>query len=121
MNFSAARSRSAVVAPGRTLPASRSTQRTRMSPARALLSSSAGGFSAVTALEPPSGPQRRERRTDVVVRLTRAASAVEAPQQAALVVVVDERLGLGVVGLQPGADLVRVVVVAQEQRLAALV
>ena len=44
MNFSAALSNSPVVTPGRTLAASRSIVRTRMSPARAIFSISAGVF-----------------------------------------------------------------------------
>src|ERR687895_211666 len=118
MNFSAAWSSSSVVTPGRTLPASRSIVRTRMSPARAILSISAGVFLTIIGSEALFEAQRRERGADVVVDLGRGPRAVEAPQQALLIVVVDERLGLRVVDLEPRPDLAGVVVLAAEQRLA---
>src|SRR3954451_923264 len=115
MNFSAAASRSSVLTPGRTLPASRSMVRTRISPARAILSISAGVFLMIIggASEPLFEPQRREGGPDVVVDLGGAARAVEAPQQALLLVVVDQRLGLLMVRREPLLDHLRLVVLAQ--------
>src|ERR671932_1463364 len=107
MKRSAARSRSAVVTPGRILPASRSIVRTRISPARAILSISAGLFLTIMGrpmLEALFQPQGGERRADVVVDLDLVPGAVEAPQQAPLLVVLDERLRLLVVGLEPFLD-----------------
>src|SRR3954447_18717396 len=101
MNFSAAASRSSVLTPGRTLPASRSMVRTRISPARAILSISAGVFLMIMGSETLFEPQRREGGPDVVVDLGGAARAVEAPQQALLLVVVDQRLSLLMVGRKP--------------------
>src|SRR5258705_340171 len=121
MNFSAARSSSAAVTPGRTFPESRSIVRTRISPARAILSISAGVFLTIMASESLFEPERGERRADVVVNLARRAGAVEAPQQAQLVVVVDQRFGLPMIDPEPRADLVRVVVVATGERPPALV
>src|SRR4051795_13372923 len=103
MNRSAAASSSPVVTPGRTLPASRSIVRTRISPARAILSISAGDFltiiapSRLDALQAFFEAQRGQRRADVVVHLDLVARAVEAAEQAALLVVVLQRLGLLVV------------------------
>src|SRR3954451_5868551 len=123
MKRSAAASRSAVVTPGRTLPASRSMVRTRISPARAILSISAGDFLTIMALkslEPLFEPQRRQRRADVVVHLDLVPRAVEPSEESAVVVVVLERLGLLVVSDEALADLLGLVVVALVQRLAAL-
>src|SRR5687767_1303414 len=108
MNFSAARSRSPVVTPARTLPASRSVVRTRISPARAILSISAGVFLTIIGSEAFFEAERGERRADVVVDLGRAARAVEPPEQSVPIVVADQRLGLLVVRVQPGAHLVGV-------------
>src|SRR4051812_24914301 len=94
MNFSAAASRSSVVTPGRIFPASRSIVRTRMSPAPAILPISAGVFLMIMGSETLFEPQRREGGPDVVVDLSGAAGAVEAPQQPLLLVVVDQRLRL---------------------------
>src|SRR3954452_13377411 len=104
MYFSAARSRSAVVTPSRTLPSSSLSVRTRMAPAAAILSISSGVLRMITcahrvpaASRGPGGrvglvlgrhAQRCERRAEVVVDLGRAAGAVEAVQDVALVVVV---------------------------------
>src|SRR3954469_17725174 len=121
MNFSAAASRSSVLTPGRTLPASRSMVRTRISPARAILSISAEVFLMIIggASEPLFEPQRREGGPDVVVDLGGAARAVEAPQQALLLVVVDQRLGLLMVRREPLLDHLRLVVLALLERAAA--
>src|SRR5215217_7320020 len=111
MNFSAAASSSAVVMPGRILPAIRSIVLTRMAPAAAILSISAGDFLMITvASESLFEAQRRQRRADVVVDLHLVARAVEAAQQAPLVVVVLQRLRLLVVGLQALGDLLGPVV-----------
>ncbi len=61
-------------------------------------------------------PQRRHRRAHVVVHLGGRARAVEAAQEVAALVVVDERLGLLVVDGQPLADRLGLVVVALDQR-----
>src|SRR3954470_11548055 len=119
MKRSAAWSSSSVVTPGRTLPASRSMVRTRMSPARAMLSISAGVFLMIMGSEPFFEPERREGGPDVVVDLGRAARAVEAPQQALLLVVVDQRLGLLMVGRQALLHRPGLVVLAQLERAAA--
>src|SRR5919112_6867634 len=116
MYFSAARSRSAVVTPSRTLPSSSFSVRTRMAPAAAILSISSGVLRMITApyrvraagrRPRPGRPsvlvlhaQGRDRRPEVVVDLGRAAGAVEAVQDVALVVVLDERRGLVAVDLQ---------------------
>src|SRR3712207_5869064 len=121
MNFSAARSSSPVVMPGRILPAIRSIVLTRMAPAAAILSISAGDFLMITMTsEPLFEAERGERRADVVVDLHLVARPVEAAQQAPLLVVVDQRLGLLVVGRQPLLDGVGHVVLALGQRPPAL-
>src|SRR3954447_14523223 len=120
MKRSAAWSSWSVVTPGRTLPASRSMVRTRMSPARAILSISAGVFLMIIGgSESLFEPQRREGGPDVVVDLGGAARAVEAPQQALLLVVVDQRLGLLMVRREPLLDHLRLVVLAQLEGAAA--
>src|SRR5829696_10282046 len=122
MNFSAALSSSAVVTPGRTLPAIRSIVLTRMAPAAAILSISAGDFlTIIAASESFFEAERGERRADVVVDLDLVARAVEAAQQAPLVVVVLERLGLLVVGRQALLDGLGPVVVALAEGPPALV
>src|SRR3954451_5911766 len=122
MNFSAARSSSLVVTPGRILPASRSIVLTRIAPAAAILSISAGDFLMIMRTsETFFEAERREGRADVVVDLDLVLRPVEAPQQAAIFVVVDQRLGLLMVGRQALLDLLRLVVGALVQRLAALV
>src|SRR5919197_3792850 len=132
MYFSAARSRSAVVTPSRTLPSSILSVRTRMAPAAAILSISSGVLRMITAPYRVRGrspapvvlselvleAQCRDRRPQVVVHLGRAARAVEAVQQVALVVVVHERRGLLAVDLEPVANRLLAVVVALRERLA---
>src|SRR3954453_12362979 len=132
MYFSAARSRSAVVTPSRTLPSSSLSVRTRMAPAGAIFSIPWGVLRMITA---PTGyepravarrpvlvlvlhAQRGDRRAQVVVDLGRAAGAVEAVQDVALVVVVDERRGLVAVDLQAPAHRLLAVVLALAERLA---
>src|SRR4051812_49247797 len=102
MKASAALSSSPVVTPGRTLPSSSFSVRTRMSPAAAILSSSSADLRMITSgRSSPEGPldllfqsQRGEGRADVVVDLGRRARAVEALEDPAVVVEVDERRGL---------------------------
>src|SRR3954469_9030591 len=119
MNFSAASSSSPVVTPGRTLPSSSLRVRTRMSPAAAILSISSGVLRMIMWRVGPLDlflePQCGEGGPDVVVHLRRRAAAVEALQDAALVVEVDERLGLLPVGLQALADGLGLVVVALDE------
>src|SRR5215218_8319217 len=121
MNFSAAASSSPVVTPGRILPASRSIVLTRIAPAAAILSISAGDFLMIMASETFFEAQSGEGRADVVMDLDLVLRPVEPPEQAAVVVVVDQRLGLLMVGLESLLDLVGLVVGALAQRLAALV
>ena len=118
MYFSAAASSSPVVTPARILPASRSIVRTWISPALAMASISAGVFLTITGSLRAGG---RERGADEVVDLVRRPRAVEAPQQPSLLVVVDERLGLLMVGREPLLDRLVLVVLALEERLAVLV
>src|SRR5215210_2980705 len=122
MNFSAALSRSSVVTPGRILPAIRSIVLTRIAPAAAILSISAGDFLTImTASESLFEAQRGEGGTDVVVHLDLVLRAVEPAQQAALLVVALQRLRLLVVGGEPLLDGFGLVVVALDQRPPALV
>src|SRR5207247_387718 len=131
MNVSAARSSSDVVTPSRSLPSRSLSVRTRMAPAAAIFSISSGDFLMITRgrRQPPTRagaprtrsqlvlqPQRGDRRPEVVVDLRGRARAVEAAQEAALVVVVDERRGLGVEDVEPVADGLFLVVVALDQR-----
>src|SRR5919204_4108021 len=117
MNRSAALSSSCVVAPGGPLPARRSMVRTRISPARAIFSISAGVFLMIIGgSEPLFEPQRREGGPDVVVDLGRAARAVEAAQQAFVLVVVDQRLGLLMVRRESLLDHLGLVVLALLER-----
>src|SRR5829696_2671898 len=130
MYFSAARSRSAVVTPSRTLPSRSLSVRTRMAPAAAILSISSGVLRMITSpyrvrargrrprLELVLHAERGDRRAEVVVHLGRAARAVEAVEDVVLVVVVDERRGLVPVHLQALADRLLPVVLALAQRLA---
>src|SRR4051794_35806940 len=131
MYFSAARSRSAVVTPSRTLPSSSLSVRTRMAPAAAILSISSGVLRMITARyrvrarsPRPSGSvlvlhaERRDRRPEVVVDLGRAARAVEAVQQVVAVVVLDERRRLVAVDLEALAHGLLAVVLALGERLA---
>src|SRR3954468_15009083 len=129
MYFSAARSRSSVVTPSRTLPSRSLSVRTRMAPAAAILSISSGVLRMITAryrvrarrrrpLELVLHAQRGDRGPEVVVDLGRAAGAVEAVQDVALVVVVDERRGLVAVDLQAAAHRLLAVVLALAERLA---
>src|SRR3954464_4669860 len=114
MKRSAALSSSPVVMPGRILPARRSIVLTRTAPAAAIFSISPGDFLTImaTRLQALFEPQRGERGADVVVDLHLVARPVEAPQQPALLVVVDERLGLLVVGRQALADRLGPIVLA---------
>src|SRR3954452_7931552 len=123
MKRSAALSSSPVVMPGRILPASSSIVLTRMAPAAAMWSISAGDFLTIMTkrLQALFEPQGGERGADVVVDLHLVARPVEAPQQPALLVVVDERLGLVVIGGQALADRLGLVVLALAERPPALV
>src|SRR5262245_14018386 len=94
---------------------------TWIAPARAIASSSAGVFRTILSGRSTGDSdlvfeaQRRHRRPEPVVHLSGRAAPVEAPQQAALVVVLDQRRGLLVVDLEPVADRRLVVVVALDQ------
>src|SRR4051812_15816888 len=124
MNFSAASSRSAVVTPSRTLLSSNARVRTRISPAAAMRSISSGVFLTITArlrLELVLEPERGDRGADVIVDLGRRAGAVEASQQAALLVERDELGRLVVIDPQALADGLGFVVVALRQLGAVLI
>src|SRR3954471_12682581 len=124
MNFSAASSRSAVVTPSRTFAASSSRVLTRISPAAAMRSISSGVFLTITArlrLELVLEPERGDRRADVVVDLGRRAGAVEAPEQAALLVEGNQLGRLVVVDAEALAHRLGLVVVALDELRAVLV
>src|SRR3954471_13056753 len=128
MYFSAARSRSSVVTPSRTLPSRSLSVRTRMAPAAAILSISSGVLRMITAryrvrarrrrpLELVLHAKRGDRGPEVVVDLGRAAGAVEAVQDVVVVVVGDERVGLIAVDLEAVATRLLAVVLALAERL----
>src|SRR3954449_9099696 len=126
MNFSAASSRSAVVTPSRTLLSSSPSVRTRISPAAAMRSISSGVFLTITALlrlelELVFETERGDRRADVVVDLGRRAGAVEAPEQAALLVEGNQLGRLVVVDAEALAHRLGLVVVALDELRAVLV
>src|ERR671919_3096969 len=102
MKRSAAWSSSAVVTPGRAFERRISWHRTRIRPAAAILSSSSGVFRRIMALDLRLEGQGRQCGTNAAVYLVRRACAVEAPQQAAILVPLDQRLGLLVVDGQAG-------------------
>src|ERR1700750_498443 len=133
MNFSAAASSSSVVTPIRAFEASIFRQRTRISPEAAIFSTCSGVFLMIiryTLLVYPSGSreasdglvllhtQRRQGAADLLGHLFRRRLASDPAQAAAAVVVGEERLGLLVVGLEPLADHLGLVVVADDQRRA---
>src|SRR4051812_17897293 len=117
MNRSAAASSSPVVTPGRTLPSSRRSVRTSTSPAAAILATSSGVLRMITGapLDLFLEPERGEGRADVVVHLRRRARAVEPLEDPAVVVEVDEGLGLLAVGVEPLAHCLGLVVVALDE------
>src|SRR5690349_6227020 len=115
MNFSAARSSSSVVTPGRILPASRSMVRTSTSPAAAMRSISSGLFLMIIRLHVLLEPQGGDHRPDVVVDIGLIPRPVDPAQQPLVVVVVDHRRGLGVVDVQAVADDVGLVVVTLDE------
>src|SRR3954452_10912042 len=118
MNDSAAASSSAVLTPGRTLACIRASVLTRMAPAPAIWSISAGLF--LTIMPFPRGAGSRAS-ADVLGDLVLGLGAVELVQQAALVVELDQGRGLLVVDLEPPLDLLGLVVVALAERLAVVV
>src|ERR671914_2293750 len=97
MKRSAAWSSSAVVTPGRAFERRISWHRTKIRPAAAILSSSSGVFRRIMALDLRLEGQGRQCGTNAAVDLVRRARAVEAPQQPAILVPFDQRLGLLVV------------------------
>src|SRR5918997_1147362 len=124
MKRSATRSRSLVVTPGRALPRSSDRQRASTCPAAAIRSISSADLVTITprrSSELVLEPQRGQRRPDVVVDLRRRAASVEAPQEVALLVVVDQRAGLLVVDGKPMLDSLRLVVVALDQLRAVAI
>src|SRR5919198_342711 len=147
MNFSAARSSSAVVTPGRQRSVSIARQRATIWPQAAIASISSGVLRIITRAPNnwPSGakvpdgfalgrevpldlllkPQARQRGPDLGVDLVRTPAAVHAAQDLALLVVTDQGLRLLPVLLEPVLDDFRAVVVANDQtasiQVAALV
>src|SRR4051812_4774957 len=138
MYRSAAASRSRVVTPGRILVSMSRSVLTRIAPAAAMASISAGlflmimpggpspaapydlRFRRVNGPPPPPlqlvlEPERRDRRPDVIVDLRGGERAVEAAQQSLVVVVLHERRGRAVVdGEAVGGDVGLVVVAPGE-------
>src|SRR5687767_10042818 len=115
MKRSAASSSCLVVTPGRTMPSSRRWQRTSTSPAAAILSISAGFFLTIMGGRGSDlvfESEGRDRRAQVVVDLSWRSRPVQALQDALLVGVPDDRLGLLVVDAQPLLDHLGSVVVA---------
>src|SRR5262245_35522949 len=113
MNFSAASSSSLVVTPGRTLERSIRRQRAWISPAAAIASTCSGVLrmiierytcrpvSYLHLLLPTKGGKKR---VDSLLDLLRRLLAVDPVQDAPLLVVVDQRLGLLAVLLQSMLD-----------------
>src|SRR5215208_2414857 len=101
MKRSAASSSSAVVTPGRAFFRRISWQRTSTRPAAAIFSISSGVFRLITGLELRLEALRRQCGTYPVVHLVGRAPAIEAAQQALVLVPLDQRLGLVVVDRQP--------------------
>src|SRR5436190_19531620 len=125
MNLAAAWSSSAVVTPGRHFDRSIRRHRAWIAPAIAICSICSG----VLTMIPPRykvptlrflfHPQRRQRRADRLVDRVRRRRPVDPIEQAALLVVGDQRLGLVVVAIEAVADDLRLVVVADHERFAA--
>src|SRR3954447_9466069 len=120
MNFSAVASSSSVVMPGRTFDSTIFMQRTRMSPAAAILSTCSGVLRTIIRYTLYSlvllQTHRRQGAPDLLGDLVGTRLAGDPAQDAALVVVVHQGLGLGVVLLEAVADHLRLVVVADDQR-----
>src|SRR5688572_26517070 len=114
MKRSAARSSSSVVTPGRIFERSILRQRAWIAPAVAMSSICSGVFRMIPPRYTPSELlfhlQRREQRPDAVGDLLGVEPAVDALEQATALVVGDQRLGLGVVLVEPVADHLRPVV-----------
>src|SRR5581483_8069583 len=100
MNRAAASSSSLVVTPGRTLEASILRQRAWTAPAAAIRSICSGVFLTIT----PAGP---------------ALDLLHPAEQPPVVVAGDQRVGLAVLLLEPVADHLPLVVVADDQARAA--
>src|SRR5918997_4901489 len=101
MNRSAASSSSAVVTPGRAFFLRISCVRTSTRPAAAILSISSGVFRWITGSKLRFESLRSQCGTDAVVHLFGWAGAREAPQEAPVLVPLDQRLGLVVVHVEP--------------------
>src|SRR3954454_22916068 len=117
MKRSAASSSWAVVTPGWHLERSMRTHRAWIAPAFAIASICSGVLRMITesrleGLELFLHAQRGQHRPDPVADLVRGGKPVDPPQDRALLVVADERLGLLVVGAQTAPDHGGLVVVA---------
>src|SRR3954466_10242514 len=132
MKRSAALSSSPVVTPARAFWRSMLRQRASTRPAAAIWSISSGDLRTITlrsdfrapvalGLQLVLEPQRGQCRADVVVHLARRALAVEAAQDALLLVALDQRRGLLVVDLEPVLDGLRLVVVALHEPRPVLI
>src|SRR5690348_9529086 len=119
MKRSAAASSSPVVTPARALPISMRRQRTSTSPAAAILSTCSVVLG--TIIRYTLTPRGADDPPQLLAHLVGRAGAIDPVQQASLLVVADQRLGLLVVGVEPVADHLRPVVVADHERAAVVV
>src|ERR1044072_6988394 len=127
MNFSAAASSSAVVTPARAFEASMRRQRTRISPATAIFATCSGVLVTIIQRYTLGAPldrlvgfqlQRRQGPLDLVGDLIRGGGAVDPAPQAVVGVNLDHRRLLRGIRVEPVADHVRLVVVADDQLAA---
>src|SRR5438093_8969467 len=130
MNCSATPSRARVATPGRTASSTRSMVLATMRPARRIFSISSGDFRMITAPTAPRGSRSRRSGSGGSRQVREdghrplgdpllVAVRVDLPQQAPLPVVLDQRLGVPMVDLQPVPDGGLVVVVAVHELPAA--
>src|SRR5436305_13310593 len=105
MKRSAARSSSAVLTPGLTLPARRFIVRTRIAQAAAIRSISSGLFLMIIGwLHVLLEPQRCDHRTNVIVYLDSTPRLLNAAHHPPHLIVGDQRLGLLAVHAHPVLD-----------------
>src|SRR3954469_7486193 len=122
MNFSAASSSSLVVTPGRTLERSIRRQRAWIRPASAISSICSEVLRMIMpryiSVSHPLlflAPKGREDSVDALLHLVGTLRAVHLVQDATLLVIVDQRLGLLLVLLEAVLDHLGLVVVADDQ------
>src|ERR671922_1752764 len=123
MNRAAASSSSAVVTPGRHFERSIRRQRAWIAPAAAILSICSGVLMTMPRYMRFLGLllhlEGSQQGPDPIGHLFGRLPPVDPAQDALVLVVGDQGLGLGVVLRQPGADHLRLVVVADDQPAAA--